>query len=71
MAITKPNGDPKMKNTIRIALKCLRALCEATQQPELKTRYEELLLPHCLESDDDEDLRKRLTMDVLNNFECR
>jgi hypothetical protein len=64
-AITKPNGDPKMKNTIRIALKCLRALCEATQQPVLKKQYEDLLLPHCLESDEDEDTRKRLSEEQI------
>eukprot|EP01047_Picozoa_sp_COSAG01_P071737 COSAG01_NODE_11214_length_1980_cov_2.958533_4_plen_116_part_00 len=49
-AITKPNGDPKMKNTIRIALKCLRALCEATQQPVLKKQYEDLLLSQLITS---------------------
>jgi hypothetical protein len=36
--------------------------------PELKQRYEVLLVLHCLESDDDEDTRKRLTEEQIAGF---
>jgi hypothetical protein len=68
IAMTKPDGTPKQKNTMRIALKCLRALCEATQQHDLRKQYEERLLPHCLESEDDEDTRKRVTPEQMEEF---
>jgi hypothetical protein len=68
LAITKCNGGPKMKNTIRIAKKSLTYLCEATQRVDLKQAYHDKLLPYCLESDDDADARKRLTDDQIAAF---
>jgi hypothetical protein len=56
--MTKSNGEAKLKSTIRVALRSLRALCEATQNPKLQKAYEDLLLPHCLSDDSDEETRK-------------
>jgi hypothetical protein len=68
IAMTKSNGEAKLKTTIRVALRSLRALCEATQEPLLQKKYEDALLPHCLSDDSDEETRKRLTDDQIEQF---